>query len=319
MSFLDWIADWAEEHIPLVGDWIAELVRKLQSAIEGAYDWVKDEVSYLKDTWIPWAENQLSALSDSLHDAWDEISYYIEPAIDYLSDALSDLKDLAESTAQELEQLLENFAEMVWNAIPDWLKEGAEKALNEIPRIWRELNDLADSFEAWMSSKERWFLEQLNEAKNTIEGWINDAVSSAEEWLSEKISAVENELSEKASELRSDLETAKKELSDAFSSFVSWVDEKVHTFENAIMHIDEFLTIAFVEFLVKMMMWFLASFIDDLAHLQYDPETKQVYGEPKNPITRILIEFFEVEKPENPYQSVKGELGVNEPGGGGGG
>ena len=319
MSFLDWIANWADEHIPLVGDWIAELVRKLQSAIESAYGWLEDAVGWIENTWIPWAENQLSALSDSLHDAWSEISYYIEPAIDYLSDALSDLKDLAESTAQELEQLLENFAEMVYNATPDWIKHGASKALVEIPHIWRELNDLAASFTAWMNSKERWFLEQLNEAKDTVESWISEKISEAEEWLSEKISAVESELSEKASELKNSLETAKKELSDAFSSFVSWVDEKVHTFENVILHIDEFLLIALVEFIVKMMMWFLASFIDDLAHLQYDPETKQVYGEPKNPITAILIEFFEVEKPENPYQSVKGELGVNEVGGGGGG
>lgn len=312
MAFLDFIADWAEEHIPLVGDWIAELVRKLQSAIEGAWGWIKDEVSYLKNTWVPWAENQLSALSDSLSAVWDEISDYLEPAVSALSDALNEVKDTVESTAQELRQLLDSFAEMVWNAIPDWLKEGAEKAIDEIPRLWDHLNNLSADFEAWMDNKEAWFLEQLNRAKSIVEGWINDAVSSAEEWLSEKISAVKSELHRAVTELRNDLETAKKELSDKLSGFREWVEEKVHNTENAIMHIDDYILNALVEFIVKMMMWFIASFIDDLAHLQYDPVEKKVYGTPKNPITHILIWFFEVEKPENPYRSVKPELGVKE-------
>ena len=93
MAFLDWIANWAEEHIPLVGGWIAELVRKLQSAIEGAYGWFTKAVTWIRYTWIPWAEGIIDSISLSLSSAWNRIKQHIEPAIDALKKSWDRIED----------------------------------------------------------------------------------------------------------------------------------------------------------------------------------------------------------------------------------
>lgn len=312
MSFLDWIANWAEEHIPLVGGWIAELVRKIQSAIEGAYGWLEDAVGWIEDTWIPWAEDVINSLSDSLSAVWDEINDYLEPALEALSDALSEVKDTAENTAQELRQLLNNFREMVWNAIPDWLKEGAEKAIDEIPQLWSSLNSLFDDFSEWINNAGSWFQEQLHNAKDLITSWIHEIADPIEGWINWFKREFNEFLEDPVGYIRKAMDPIISELREEWNEFKDWVDEKTNDLTDAVLSIDDYLLKALESFIISLIVYFIATFIDDLAHLQYDPETKQIYGKPKNPITHILIWFFEVEKPENPYQSVKDRMGVKE-------
>ena len=68
------------------------------------------------------------------------------------------------------------------------------------------------------------------------------------------------------------------------------------------------LLITLLQFLLNLLAWFLWTFLHDLLTLEYDPETKQIYGEPKNPVTKFLIWYFEMKEPEYPYESVELEV-----------
>jgi len=317
MSFLDWIADWAEEHIPLVGGWIAELVRKLQSAIEGAWGWIEDEVSWIRYTWVPHVEGWLSSLSDSLSSAWARIRSYIEPAISALQEGFGWLKDKVANIGNELSNLIRDLPDIIYSNIPSWLKDGAKKALNEIPRLWDSICTLYDNIREGLSNLTSLIYRELDKAKDAVKAWASKEIAKAEEFLNGRIDAIKSEFSRAVAEWEQRFEALDRAFNDFMNKYYQLTLDMQHRFENTILHIDEFLLTALAEFIVKMMTWFLASFIDDLAHLQYDPVEKKVYGRPKNPITHILVWFFEVEKPENPYTSVKPELGVKDVGGGG--
>jgi len=312
MSFLSFIASWAEEHIPLVGSKIAELVEKLEDAIESAYDWVKDTVNWIENTWIKWAEKVILEVKASIAVLKDKIDSYLTPMVNWLKNKVMVMSDQIEEVALTLKDLIASFPAKVWSAIPDWIKNGAKKALDEIPQLWRSLNSLWDSFTSWLNTKEAWFQEQLHDSKNLITLWIHEVTDPISTWINWFKSEFQELLEDPVKYIRSVMSPVLDPLIKAFSGFVDWVEEKVNGFTDAISSIDDFLLSKLEGFVLGLVKWFIASFIDDLAHLKYDPETKQVYGTPKNPLTHILIWFFEVEKPENPYQSVKGKMNVRD-------
>jgi len=312
MAFLDWIADWAEEHIPLVGGWIAELVRKIQSAIESAYGWFTKTVGWIKSIWVPWVENVINSLSDSLSNAWTRIKQHIEPAIFALESAYSWMKDKVENLDEDFSNFLSNLPTIVYNLIPDWIKDGVRDALDEISKIWSSLNLLWDDFSEWIHDAGSWFQEQLHNSKDLITSWIHEIIDPVTSWINWFKRKFDEFLEDPVGYIHDVIDPAIAELRKEWNEFTSWVDEKVNGFIDAISSIDDFILSMLEVFILSLIAWFIGTFIDDLAHLQYDPETKQVYGKPKNPITHILIWFFEVEKPENPYQSVKPRMGVKE-------
>jgi len=312
MAFLDWIADWAEEHIPLLGGWIAELVRKIQGAIEGAYGWVKKAVSWIQNTWIPWAEKTIDNISLSLSNAWNRIKQYIEPTIFALESAYSWLKDKVENLDEDFSNFLSNLPTIVYNLIPDWIKDGVKNAIEEIGKIWSSLNLLWDDFSEWIHNASSWFQEQLRNAKPIIDSWIHEVTDPAHKWINWFKREFDEFLEDPVGYIKRVMDPAIAELRKEWNEFTSWVDEKVNGFIDAISSIDDFILSMLEVFILSLIAWFIGTFIDDLAHLEYDPVEKKVYGKPKNPITHILIWFFEVEKPENPYQSVKPRMGVKE-------
>jgi phage-related protein len=312
MSFLDWIADWAEKHIPLVGEWIAELVRKIQGAIESAWGWIEKAVAWIENVWIPWAEDLFNSITLSISEIWLEIKLNIESAIDWLKGKVSEIAEKLENVISELENLISNFPSLVWDAIPDWLKDGVRNALDEINNIWNSLNSLWDSFTSWLDNAGSWFQEQLHNAKSTIESWIDDVVDPIRKWVNDFKREFSEFLADPISYIRNIMSPVIQDITRAFNELSSWVKEKVHSFTDAILSIDDYIANALEGFIIGLIKWFVATLVDDLAHLQYDPETKQIYGEPKNPLTHILVWFFEIEKPENPYRSVKDQMDVKE-------
>jgi len=312
MAFLDWIANWAEEHIPLVGGWIATLVRLIQGAIEGAYDWVKKAVSWIENTWIPWAEGVIDSISLSLSNAWNRIKQYIEPTLDALSRSFDWLKETVESLSEDFSNFLSNLPQIIYDNIPDWIKDGVRDALDEISKIWSSLTSLWDDFSEWIHNAGSWFQEQLHNSKDLITSWIHEVTDPVSKWIDWFKREFDEFLEDPVSYIRSVVNPIIQDLSQELSEFSSWVDEKVSGFIDAISSIDDFILLKLEEFAIGLIMWFISTFIDDLAHLEYDPVEKKVYGKPKNPLTYILVWFFEVEKPENPYQSVKPRMGVKE-------
>ena len=312
MAFLDWIADWAEEHIPLLGGWIATLVRLIQGAIEGAYGWVKKAVSWIQNTWIPWAEGVIDSISLSLSNAWNRIKQHIEPTLDALSRSFNWLEDKVKNLDENFSNFIRNLPQIIYDNIPDWIKDGVRDALDEISKIWSSLYSLWDGFSEWIHNAGSWFQEQLHNSKDLITSWIHEVTDPAHKWIDWFKREFDEFLEDPVSYIRSVVNPIIQDLSQELSEFSSWVDEKVSGFIDAISSIDDFILSKLEGFILSLIMWFIASFIDDLAHLEYDPVEKKVYGKPKNPITHILIWFFEVEKPENPYKSVKDKMGVKE-------
>ncbi len=319
MSFFSRIADWADENIPYLGSYISNLVEKLEDAIEDAYRDTVNAVNEIKNTVIPNLNSAINLLSSTLSSVMDEVYNTVEPALDALRDELNAAKSRLDKVSSDLEDLLSNFAEKVWDALPQGFKDAVQNCATELISIKNDLARLEDRLSSWISGAPSWFLEQLNKAKSTVEGWIQDAVSDVKEWAENEVNTLKSDLQKAETDLRNDLTTAQKKLSDALSSFEEWVKDRVSAFIDAILSIDEFLASKLAGFILDMLEWFISSFVDDLAHLQYDPETGEVSGTPKNPMSLILIALVEKKKPENPYKSVKGTLGVSDAGGGGSG
>jgi len=312
MAFMDWIADWAEEHIPLLGGWIATLVRMIQGAIEGAYGWVKKAVSWIENTWIPWAEGVINSISLSLSNAWNRIKQHIEPTLDALERGWNWLEDKVKNLDEEFSNFIRNLPQIIYDNIPDWIKNGVKNALDEISKIWTNIKSLDEYISTGLNYLEDLIFAKVNEVSSTIKSWVTSVVEPIKERLSGLESKLKAFLDDPVGYIRSAMDPVIQGLSQELSEFSSWVQEKVSGFIDAISSIDDFILSMLEVFILSLITWFIGTFIDDLAHLEYDPETKQVYGKPKNPITHILIWFFEVEKPENPYKSVKDKMGVKE-------
>ena len=201
---------------------------------------------------------------------------------------------------------------IVYNLIPDWIKDGVKTAIEEISKIWCSLHSLWDDFWDWVNNAGSWFQEQLYNAKPIVESWIHKIVDPAHNFIDWFKREFKEFISDPTGYIKDVVNPIIAPLKKEWDEFTRWVDDKVKGFTDAVLSIDDFILLKLEEFAVGLIAWFIGTLIDDLAHLQYDPETKQIYGEPKNPITHILVWFFEVEKPENPYESVKGRMGVNE-------
>jgi len=312
MSFLDWIADWAEEHIPLVGGWIAELVRKIQSAIESAWGWIEKTVSYIKSTWIPWAEKTINDISNSLSNAWTRIRQHIEPEIDALKKGWDRIEDTVKNLGELFSNFTRNLPTIIWQHIPESVKRATEITLTAFPIVFQFVTTFPRGFNLFITNPDFWFLGLLKKYKPVIVGWVFEVIEPISKWINDIKLNLNEFLKDPIGYIKGVVNPMIKDLKEGWDEFKGWVDEKVYGFIDAISGIDDFILLKLEEFAVGLIKWFIGTLIDDLAHLEYDPETKQVYGEPKNPITHILIWFFEVEKPENPYKSVKDRMGVKE-------
>jgi len=312
MSFLDWIADWAEEHIPLVGGWIAELVRKIQSAIESAWGWIEKTVSYIKSTWIPWAEKTINDISNSLSNAWTRIRQHIEPEIDALKKGWDRIEDTVKNLGELFSNFTRNLPTIIWQHIPESVKRATEITLTAFPIVFQFVTTFPRGFNLFITNPDFWFLGLLKKYKPVIVGWVFEVIEPISKWINDIKLNLNEFLKDPIGYIKGVVNPVVKDLKEGWNEFKGWVDEKVYGFIDAISGIDDFILLKLEEFAVGLIAWFIGTLIDDLAHLEYDPETKQVYGEPKNPITHIIIWFFEVEKPENPYKSVKDRMGVKE-------
>jgi len=312
MSFLSNIARWAEEHIPLIGDWIARLVEKIEDGLEAAWGWIERAVSWIENTWIPYIEDLINTISLTVSEIAYRVKQIIEPAIDALEGGLNWVKEKLTDLARDFDDLIHNLPTIVYDLIPDWIKEGAKKALDDISNIWNNINSLYNYIKEGLSHVEDLIASKANEVTNTLKSWVTNLVDPIKEGLEGLKNRLRDFLDDPIGYIRKAMDPIISSISQELSEFSSWVKEKVHGFTDAILGIDDYLAKALEGFIISLIAWFMWSFIDDLAHLEYDPRTKQVYGKPKNPVTIVLIWFFEMEKPENPYKSVKGSLDVVE-------
>jgi len=312
MAFLDWIANWAEEHIPLLGGWIAWLVRLMQGAIEGAYGWIGKTVSWIQNTFIPWAKETIDDISRSLSNAWTWIKQHIEPTLDALERGWNWLEEKVKNLDEWFGNFTRNLPTIIWQHIPESMKRATEMTLSVLPTVFQFIMTFQHGFSLFLTNPDWWFLGLLKKYKPVIVSWASEVIEPISKWIDDVKLNLSKFLEDPIGYIKGVVDPIIAPLEKGWNEFKGWVDEKVNGFIDAISGIDDFILLKLEEFAIGLIKWFISTLIDDLAHLQYDPETKQIYGEPKNPITHILIWFFEVEKPENPYKSVKDRMGVKD-------
>jgi len=312
MSFLSSIARWAEEHIPLVGDWIARLVEKIEDGLEAAWGWIERAVNWIENIWIPAIENLINTISLEVGEIWYRIKQVIEPAINALQEGLNWVKEKLTTLARDFDDFISNLPSIIWQHIPDWIKEGARAALDNISKIWNNINSLYNYISQGLSEVKDLISQKVTQVENTLRSWVTDIITPIKERLSGLESKLRDFLKDPIGYIRGVMNPIIQNLSQELHEFSSWVKDKVHGFTDAILSIDDYIAKALEGFIVALIAWFLWSFIYDLATLEYDPRDKKIYGKPRNPITHIVVWLFEMEKPENPYKSVKAQMGVTE-------
>jgi len=243
MSFLSSVARWAEEHVPLVGGWIARLVEKIEEGLEGAWGWIEKTVSYIKNTWIPWVETKLSSISNSLSNAWARIEQHIEPITDALKKGWDRIEDIVKNWDDWSDNFIRNLPTIVYNLIPDSIKDGVKNAIEGIKGAWSSLYSLWDSFSKWIDNAGSWFQEQLLNAKDTISSWIHEVTDPISDWIDWFKREFKGFISDPIGYIKDVVNPIIAPLKKEWNEFKGWVDDKVKGFIDAISSIAHSLTI----------------------------------------------------------------------------
>jgi len=307
MSFLDWIADWAEG-IPGVGEYIADIIRAIQSAIESAYGWIEAWVAWLRDTFYPWVVSTFESVWDSLSALWDEIYHYIESWLESLESGLDTLTSWYYWVADEVNDFVSDPFGYIDRHLPSWIKDWLRDLQNAFDSFKDWATDEINAVRTWIDNAERWFSKQLEKAKDTILSWVDPLIKPLSDWIDSFKREFAEFLKDPVGYITKAVQPLIDDLGKKLSAFSDWVNEQFGNVKSAILGIDDFLKAKLLEFIGGFAAWFLWSFLNDLVTLEYDPETGEVYGEPKNPVTHFLIWYFEVEKPEWEYKSVEKEV-----------
>jgi len=302
MSFLDWVADWAEEHIPLVGSHIANLVRNIQYATEAWLSWVIAWVKWLRDSFWPWTRDWINWLCNAYNSLRYYVYNYLVGSVNWIKDRLltlwSDFYNWAIPKINWLVNGFNNLSNYVYNWLTDWLRD-LQNAFNSF-RSW--VLDNINSIWNWINNAPNWFWYQLNNAKNAILSWVYPLIKPLSDWISWFQREFYEFLKDPIGYIRKAVNPLIKQIYDFFKPITDNISRSLENAWKTIMSLDQAIRYGFTSFLMGMLAWFFTSFFRDLVELEYDPETGEVYGTPENPFTYVVIELMKVEKPKPPLE-----------------
>ena len=312
MSFLSKIAEWASK-IPLVGPYIADLIERVQNAIESWTEPLWHWISVLRD-WFYAVRDTINAfVSDPISFISDHLPQWLKNAISWLQNKVVEISTIIQTWVKEkiewLASVFSDLSEFVYNKLYQWLslwesefESFRENVNNAILQIWDWILDAHDRFQKW-----------LEESKKTIVSWVEPYISPLRDFISWFEENFREFLEDPKKYIHDSISSVINSLQEGINKLGSWVKDQLGGLKSAIMGINEFLATVLFAFIIKFSEWFLWSFLHDLVTLQYDPETKTVYGEPKNPVTKFLIYYFEMEQPKYEFQRVDVEITAPEP------
>lgn len=307
MSFLDWVADWAER-IPLVGSHISSLVKKIQGAIE-SWTWLW---RYYAETLWDWYWKVKYTIEDFVDDPAGFITQrlpnWIREKINDLKNSLDVVRNWYYYVKEEVDKFVNDPFGYINDHIPEWIKKGVNDALNGINWLANELKNKWDAFTNWVNNSVNWWWNQLQNARDTIIAWIKPVIDPVIGWVNWFKNSFAEFLKDPVGYITKAVNPVINQITDTLNGFVDWVKQQLGNVQSAIIGLDMFIGEKLLQFLNSFVAWFLWTFFNDLITIEYDTETGEIYGQPTNPVTMILIGYFEMKEPEYPYESVKEEV-----------
>jgi len=307
MGFLSWVEEWAGK-IPIVGSHLSELLKRLQKAIEDWLDYplrwlwflrdwysgvakvvdefVKDPAKFIGKRIPTWIKQGLAWLNASVSSLWTYIQQHITPVI---NNALSTIRNL-------------------YDYIYGVIRERLYEIINSFNRLKQFTLQAINNITLWVKNAPVWFLQQLQQARDFIWNIVEPRLKPILAFWSEKGPLLLQFASCPLCFIIKALGVNPSELARKFEEFRQWVTRKINTLTSVIMHIDEFIIKQLEKFILGLIAWFLYTLLNDLVSLQYDLETGEIVGEPKNPVTKLFVTMYEISRPELEYQSVKAEV-----------
>lgn len=307
MSFLSWLAEWAEK-VPAVGWAFAYIIEKIEEGVDYAYGWLKDWIKWLKDSFYPWVKEWIDWLKSKLDAVSREISEHLKPQINLLTSIAVPIHSWWEDVRRELDSFVSNPFNYINKHIPLWIKEKLLSIGIEVYKLWTSLSNLWSGFNTLVQGLNNWFWQQLEQAKDWVWSWVKPLILGIIEHQVLHVWNLYQFIKDPKGYIEKVVVPKIEDVKQRINSVVEFVNNVKNSITSVILNMDDFLKTQFLKFLMSLLVWFLWTFLCDLAILQYDPETKKVYGKPKNPVTHFLIWFFELEEPEYPYESVEVEV-----------
>ena len=301
MSFLDWVADWCEENIPGIGWAIAWVVRRIQDGVESAYGWVASWTRWFIDAFKPWVESWINWLYNAYDSLTKEISDRLKPLVEAIDRTVDGIKEWYDSVRDELNKFVANPLDYIEKHLPNWISEGISSAISKVKEALSWITTKGAELTRWIQNASSWFSEQLENAKQTLLSWIEPLIKPLSEWVTSFKQNFMEFLENPLSWLEKNLPPWVKELPIKLLGLSEEYNAYRIALKPVIKGIHKLLKELLLPFIEGLIAWFLWSLFHDLFTLEYDPETKEVKGEPKNPVTKIFLELIEVEKPEYEY------------------
>ena len=308
MGFLDWIADWAEDNIPMVGTYIATLVRNIQWGVEAAYDYIKWIAEYLYDRYWEWIRPTLQWVENQVTHVLNYVMEFVQPRLEWLQGSLEWLSNYILDYVTEMILWLSDVASDLSNTIETWIKPKIDWLTNALTSFQEWVNQQIASFSAWIANSVNWLWNQLQNAKDRLWGLIEPYVKPT----IDKVTQIERQLSSFLKDPKGYIEDVTKPLLQplklALDDFSRWVTDTFNNIRSGVLYINEWLYEKLEEFIWSVGYYLFWSFFDDLRTLKWDVKNKTIIGEPKHPVTRFLIYVIEIEKPKYDYESVEEEV-----------
>jgi len=288
MGFLSWLAEWCRRYIPIVGEHIAYIVEQIECSIESLIDPIKSKLSIVFD----WFLSIRSTVNDFVRDPEGFIKRHVGSWVKSLVDSVNNALDTFKRWA---EPKIKNLVDFVSTA-ENWL-------INQLSKLSRFIYEKIKPFVKGYLDFVAWF-------KRSFSDFLRDPVSFIQRSVSPLLKSLEGSLREWIRSAYGWVENAKKFITKDLPEFISFANDMIDRLKNAILGVDDWIRERFFEAGLGLAKWFIYTLIDDLYHLEYDLETGEVIGSPKNPLTMIFIAWLEVEKPSIEYESVSNELEI---------
>lgn len=293
------LISWAEK-IPVVGEWISILVKKIRDAVAGTVSSATQGIATLKK-WYDSVKYYVNKLVEDPRGFIDRyLPWWIKDKFRELEFSLNSLRFNTEWNINRLRFSIETIKSTVWNYVPQFIKDKITNAYNWAREAYYWITFHGNTIKNWFYSRYTWFKEQLN--LHTFIIW--DTIKPRVEWLVRSTYGFVDSLKEFAEDPVGYIKKITEPLIEEFYKLIRpTIDEIKRRVDNgwkAIENLEKSIKYGFASFLLQFVAWFFVSFFRDLAELEYDPETGEVYGTPENPFSYVVIELIKVEKPKPP-------------------
>jgi len=307
MGFLSWIAEWAEK-IPIVGSHIAELVRKIEKATEDWLDYPLRWLWFLKD----WYSSVAKVVDEFVRDPVGFISKaipdWVKSGIRNALNAVGNIKSYINTVVVPSINNIINNVNNIINDLELWVKPRLNWLFSQFDNLKRQLYNKLLEVLKWVDNAKQWLLQQIQQnialLKQSIWSFVKPVIDQVQNFIRQ----LELFAKDPVGFIKKAVGPVITPIVNTFNSFRQWVTDRINGLTAGVLHIDDFLKAKLQEFIFGLIAWFIWSLMDDLRSLEYDMETGEIIGEPKNPVTKLFVTFYTIGKPKYEYKSVQDQV-----------